>query len=798
MNPDMHPDVVRRCPSCETLNAPEVMRCRCGALLAGVDLVSRQALESATVPAPAVPAQPAAAEAAAAAPCICPFEDCAQPNPPGSTRCVYCDRAFAESASLSAPGQPHSLITLPERLRERYHILSPLPTQGAEAELLLVQAHGGGPTRVAKIYRHGIVPKTEVQARIARIDPHHRVEVLEYGVSSGHAYELMEYCMHGSLRQRMQDGPLPHARLLELVHELSLAIAGVHAVGLIHRDLKPENILVRAEQPLDLALTDFGISSVLDATQRFTGTARTLPYAAPESLSGVIDGKADYWALGMVVLECLLGQHPFRGLSEAVILHHLTTRAIDLSGVTDPYFRKLLRGLLQRDPKLRWGAQEVARWQARDPALADPAEHPVSTHFREPYHLAQDICHTTEQLAVALTRHWREGVADIGNGLLLAWFRDVQKDQNAVRLLLDMRYEKQMTADAQLLQLILHLAPGIPPVWRGESIELPAILARANLALKGDAPSAQWLHDLYQHRVLEAYADVGNQQAASIVQKWGAACDQFASAWDAGLALIQGKAPKLGPDEFANFDQLMYGKNEPDRPSLSSMHARLLAIAYDPRWSERLRKRLGAELAGLRVYCPWLGDLGEAQTMSAASLLVLESLLPEARKVAERQARAIERARAAAQQEVQTLKGELLIATEDVRQAAQRSMLAPLALAELRSALDHFLDLSARIKAAERADANWQAIHKSASRTLRSVRQLSELVDRLAEHRAVSIGWLSGQVLIFALLALLLLPLFLGNSARYVLMVACGAIVLWRVLPMYWMMREIRNLADRL
>lgn len=789
----MSADYIRICPTCGSENTPQIMRCSCGALLAGVDLVNKQALELTPEPASALQ-EPTEDKV----PVICSYEDCAQANPPGSKTCLYCNRSLSKSASLTKPGQLQSLLTLPGKLKERYRILSPLPTQGAEAELLLVEEHSGGPARVAKIYRHGIQPRPDVQERIARIDPHHRVDVLESGISEGYAFELMEYCVHGSLRKRMQNGPLDAALLQELVHELSIAIAGVHEVGLLHRDLKPENILVRSEHPLDLVLTDFGISSVQNATQHFTGAARTLPYASPESLSGVIDGKADYWALGMIILEGTLGKHPFAGLSEAVILHHLTTRNIDLTGITDRKFRKLLRGLLLRDPKERWGIDEITRWLADDASLAEPAEHSVSSGFTEPYHLGKEICHSKEQLAVALARNWKEGAADIANGLLLQWFRDVQKDQNATRVLLELRFEKQLSVDVQLLKLILHLAPGIPPVWRGETIELPAILSHANQALKGSADAAPWLDKLYQHRVLEAYAAAGNEEAASIVQKWGAACDQFEQAWNDGHKKIKAKAPARGPEEFVNYDQLVYGNSEPACPSMSGMHARLLAMAYDAQWSERLRKRLTAELAGLMVYCPWFAELGDTHTMNAASLLVLESLLPEARKVAERQVKANQRKRETDISDCQEIKLEVSTAVAAIRDAAKTSMMLPGAASDLRTAIDRYFELLARIRASGRADQEWLDMKKSAGRAERVASQLLLLVDGLAERRAVNAGWFSTQVFVFFALAMFLLPIIFGNGIDYWLMAIASGLAAWRLLPSYSMMRQIKELAKRI
>jgi serine/threonine protein kinase len=81
-------------------------------------------------------------------------------------------------------------------------------------------------------------------------------------------------------------------------------------------------------------------------------------------LTGVLDDKADWWALGMIALEAATGRHPFEGLSEQVINHHLATRSVDVRTVYDDRLRALCRGLLLRDPKRRWGGVEVARWLA--------------------------------------------------------------------------------------------------------------------------------------------------------------------------------------------------------------------------------------------------------------------------------------------------------------------------------------------------------------------------------------------------------------------------------------------------
>ncbi len=775
------------------------MRCACGALLAGVDLVSRQA--SAVAPAAIAPAATSQADVstlATALPAICAYDDCGQSNPPGSKTCLYCDRPLTR---VSGSGdQLQSLISLPGKLKDQYRILQPLTTSGAEAELLLVQSVGGGPTLVAKIYRHGVHPRAEVLQRMARVDPSCCVRVLESGTAQGYAYELMEYCQSGSLRDLLRAGPLAGDGLREVLRQVTAAIVAVHAVGLLHRDLKPENILVRTLKPLGLVLTDFGISSVLEATQRFTGTARTLPYASPESLSGVIDVKADYWALGIIILESILGKHPFAGLSEPVVLHHLTTRGIDLAEVPDRSFKKLLRGLLVRDPKQRWSEREIARWLANDPSLVEPLEQGVVHSFEKAYRLGQEVCYSPEQLAVALSRNWAEGVADIGNGLLLTWFREVQVDQNVVRMLLELRHDSRMPVDVQLLHLILQLAPGIPAVWRGEPLGLRAVLMHANEALNGDVDAGHWLHQLHQYRVLQAYAKAGNEECADIVQRWGDAADLLDQAWEQGMARIKAKAPAATPsqNDYPDVHQLLYGKSDPDRPALSNMHARLLAVAYDAVWAQRLRSRLSADLTTLTLHCPWLGELGDPQSMASADLLVLESLLPEARKLAQRQLQAKARALETLSDECKAMGLEFQNVLAQIQAAGRASLIAPSGGADLAACIERYFDLVARIVASGRSDLPWQQMSKSVARAKALLTQLRGKVEQLIEHRARNVGWLSRDVAIFVVLAVLFVPLFLPPSLRYLPIALALAVAAWRLLPMMFLMREIRELAGKL
>ena len=407
-------DQYRVCPVCERENPAQSMRCLCGASLHLVDFSVRPF--AATLPRQSTEA-PVVAEDLQ-----CQHNDCLQPNPAGTTRCLYCNRPLA----VSLPPAVESVGRLPASLRARYREIELLPIMGSEADLLRVEliqddAVISTPiTRIVKLYRQGLQGDSALMAKISASHCAHVVQFFENGTAEGVRFEVMEYCPLGSLRNLMAAGPMSVDRIRSVVAELAQGLSEVQSLQILHRDLKPENVLVRTLEPLSLALTDFGISSVRLATQHFTGGARTTRYAAPEALTGVLDEKADWWSLGMIVLEAALGRHPFDGVNEQVVNYHLATKPIDTRDVFHDDLRKLCRGLLLRDPKRRWGSHEVSRWLAADATLPMPQEDAITVAVR-PYQVGDSQCTNTVELAATLAKHWSLGCKDLARGSISTW-----------------------------------------------------------------------------------------------------------------------------------------------------------------------------------------------------------------------------------------------------------------------------------------------------------------------------------------------------------------------------------------
>lgn len=134
-----------------------------------------------------------------------------------------------------------------------------------------------------------------------------------------------------------------------------LALEHMHSKGIVYRDLKPENLLIDKDGYLKVA--DFGFSKRV-ATRTFT-LCGTPDYQAPEIITRKgHDNAVDYWALGVVVYEMLVGKNPFRR-SDSDSLRAIFRRVLDCKYKIPTHVSKnasdLIWNLLQTTPSRRLG-----------------------------------------------------------------------------------------------------------------------------------------------------------------------------------------------------------------------------------------------------------------------------------------------------------------------------------------------------------------------------------------------------------------------------------------------------------
>ena len=181
----------------------------------------------------------------------------------------------------------------------------------------------------------------------------------------GQVIVVMEYVEGDTLAARMQRGPMSVTEVIEISWQLADALAAAHAQGVIHRDLKPSNVVLSPDGRAKVL--DFGIARLVPAGADMSasvpgtigvGLVGTPGYAAPEQyLSRNVDGRADLYALGVMIYEMITGRRPFPG-TDAVLLATAVLRddapPLTASGMwVPPTLEALVARLLQRDPNKR-------------------------------------------------------------------------------------------------------------------------------------------------------------------------------------------------------------------------------------------------------------------------------------------------------------------------------------------------------------------------------------------------------------------------------------------------------------
>jgi tRNA A-37 threonylcarbamoyl transferase component Bud32 len=207
---------------------------------------------------------------------------------------------------------------------------------------------------------------------IARLEHPHILPVFDFGESDGVTYFVMRYLEAGTLKTKMEAGPLSLNEIDRLFTQLADALGYAHAHGIIHRDLKPANALV--DEQGNVFLTDFGIAKLLEsASPRLTQTDAILgtpAYISPEQAKAqTVDKRSDIYSLGIILYEMVTGRVPFVADTPlAVILKHISDPlplpSILKTNIPEPIERVILKALAKEpDDRYATAAEFLSAWK---------------------------------------------------------------------------------------------------------------------------------------------------------------------------------------------------------------------------------------------------------------------------------------------------------------------------------------------------------------------------------------------------------------------------------------------------
>lgn len=419
---------------------------------------------------------------------------------PGDFLCMECGETAATVGASQAT--PQETVV---RLVKEWTLGEGLAVHSGESDLHLAQKDGI--TGVFKHYRRGIEPEASLYPALRTLEAEHGVRLLDAGRYEDRAFEVWEYLPLGTLGEFLAQSKADSGVVREIVSELGRALHGLSQIHLIHRDLKPANVLVRTREPMDLVLSDFSTATISEFDLQLTVSRQTTRYAAPETIAGTCSAASDWWSLGVMVLEMLTGGREFEGVHDRAFLLHLVTRGLRVPADLPEEWQELLKGLLTRDPSLRWNWLQVERWLQGERGIphgyADDlgggdAPGITLTLGRRTWPTPESFA-----LAAAEVEHWDEAKDILQSGRLATWLqeRGTERDLARAAVIRDLTADTTLPEDARLAAAVMALNENLPLCLRGEVVTPHWVLSHPEIAW-------QWLDSHLPQRLRQQGREV--------------------------------------------------------------------------------------------------------------------------------------------------------------------------------------------------------------------------------------------------------------------------------------------------
>ncbi|HVE70284.1 MAG TPA: serine/threonine-protein kinase [Thermoanaerobaculia bacterium] len=316
-------------------------------------------------------------------------------------------------------------------LDNRYEIVSRLGAGGMGEVYKAVHTHLGAP-RVIKVIHANISSSTDAKDRFLReartaTKVHHPNVATLHDFSSqpdGSHYMVWEFIDGENLAQRLRGrGTLPPRQAIHIVQQALAGLDAVHRAGIVHRDISPENLMITTDDTVKII--DMGVAKVEDAgavSQTRTGIfVGKLRYAAPEQLGFIpegekIDGRADIYAMAMVLFEILTGRPPYEAKSphEYFMLHarpqvektvELPPNMLGGAAIQEVLEKALARDRTQRYATAREFASALELVELRLPTEVDELTAFTGSQTDSTMRLSRETSITQQQTAQRTAQH---------------------------------------------------------------------------------------------------------------------------------------------------------------------------------------------------------------------------------------------------------------------------------------------------------------------------------------------------------------------------------------------------------
>lgn len=299
---------------------------------------------------------------------LCPF--CGEEIMVSAKKCKHCGEWLVDEGITQKVVGFDSISLIKRALASKYEVLEMLG-MGGMAEVYKARHKSLNRIIALKILHQNLVHDKEFLERFnkeaqlsASLNHPNIVNVYDIDQTGDYHYLAMEYLEGNDLHSIIKNkGNLTVDETLSIIIPIADALDHAHGKGIIHRDIKSSNILfTRSGKPV---LADFGIAhaasgSKLTQTGIIIGTPE---YMSPEQAQGkLVDGRSDFFSLGVVMYECLTGDVPFKADSPLSVI----SKIINERPLSESYYRiglpswveEILDNLLEKQSSKRCASGE--------------------------------------------------------------------------------------------------------------------------------------------------------------------------------------------------------------------------------------------------------------------------------------------------------------------------------------------------------------------------------------------------------------------------------------------------------
>jgi len=226
---------------------------------------------------------------------------------------------------------------------------------------------------------------------VGKLDHPNIIRVHQFRVSDGPPCIVMDYIRGMSLADLIEHRTsLSVDECIDIMTQVCDALIHAHSKGIVHRDLKPSNVmLVEANNVITAKILDFGIAKIIEPENpgdKMTQTGDVFgspAYMSPEqSLGKKVDERADQYAFGCMMFECLTGTTPFIGdnavdtLVQQINAHPPTLKEASLGKEFSPQLERFIARTLAKKPTDRYASMYEAKMALHH--VTHPDEDPLA------------------------------------------------------------------------------------------------------------------------------------------------------------------------------------------------------------------------------------------------------------------------------------------------------------------------------------------------------------------------------------------------------------------------------------